>query len=337
MDPQLRPFLDAATSADAAVALDRLLAGPLAAVILSTIRRELGGSFTGAQHLEDVAADVRLRLIKKLMILRAGDQSDDDAIENIAGYATITAERACYAFLRRQFPERTRFRNRVRYVLLRHPHIAFEAGTDGVWRASTRQPVRIVPASGASVAFLEDPGGWLHRARIDQSQPLPVLVSAILLRLDRAIEFDRLINALAAALGIAEAGARAADGEDTRNEPPDPAPAIGDLLEQRESLERAWREIADLPRRQRAALLLNLRDPDGGAVLEMLPSTGVVSAARIAAALEISPGALAELWSRLPLDDLSIARQLGLTRQQVINLRKAARARLARRLGKARP
>jgi hypothetical protein len=40
---------------------------------------------------------------------------------------------------------------------------------------------------------------------------------------------------------------------------------------------------------------------------------------------------LSALWDQLPLDDLSIAARLGVTRQQVINLRKAARARLARR------
>jgi hypothetical protein len=34
----------------------------------------------------------------------------------------------------------------------------------------------------------------------------------------------------------------------------------------------------------------------------------------------------------LPLDDLELAAHLAVTRQQIINLRKAARARLARRL-----
>lgn len=342
MDPQLRPFLDATSDADAKSALDRLLAGPLAIVIVETVRRELSGSFKGAEYVEDVAADARLRLIRKLTWLRASDREsgDDAAIANIAGYATVTAGRACYAFLRRQFPERTRFRNRVRYVLSRHPMIAFDAGPDGVWRASTRATVRAVPASGATVSFLEDPTGWLHRARIDSSQPLPALVSSALERLERPIEFDRLVNALAAALGVVEAAiSRATDrrGDAARDEPVDPAPAIADVLEQRESLEETWREIAELPPRQRAALLLNLRSPDGGAVLQMLPATGVVSAASIAAALEISADDLAELWQRLPLDDLSIARQLGLTRQQVINLRKSARARLARRLREHRP
>jgi DNA-directed RNA polymerase specialized sigma subunit len=38
------------------------------------------------------------------------------------------------------------------------------------------------------------------------------------------------------------------------------------------------------------------------------------------------------LWRRLPVSDLEIAERLGVTRQQVINLRQAARQRLARGL-----
>jgi hypothetical protein len=41
---------------------------------------------------------------------------------------------------------------------------------------------------------------------------------------------------------------------------------------------------------------------------------------------------LARMWNDLPIDDMRIATRLGIKRQQVINLRKAARARLARRL-----
>lgn len=334
MDPQLRLFLDAPNDAAAASALDALIGGPLSVVIADTVRRELGGSFKGADHIEDVVAEVRLRLVRKLMRLRSGDHEPDDEVDiaNLAGYASVTATRACYAFLRRQFPERTRFRNRVRYVLTHQPRIRFEAGGDGVWRA-TLLGARPAPNPGAAAAFMEDPARWMHEARISSAQPLPALISAVLDRLDRPVEFDRLVNALVVALGISESAvSRAADPDDSRNEPADPAPAITDVLEQRETLEGVWREIVELPPRQRAALLLNLRDPEGGAVLQMLPATGVVSVSSIAAALEITAVELAELWQRLPLDDLSIATQLGLTRQQVINLRKSARARLARRL-----
>jgi hypothetical protein len=41
---------------------------------------------------------------------------------------------------------------------------------------------------------------------------------------------------------------------------------------------------------------------------------------------------LRELWPTLPRDDQWIADRLGVTRRQVINLRKCARERLARRL-----
>jgi hypothetical protein len=58
----------------------------------------------------------------------------------------------------------------------------------------------------------------------------------------------------------------------------------------------------------------------------------VISSDDIAGALEISRDRLAALWDQLPMDDLSLAATLNLTRQQVINLRKAARARLSRRL-----
>jgi hypothetical protein len=40
----------------------------------------------------------------------------------------------------------------------------------------------------------------------------------------------------------------------------------------------------------------------------------------------------AKLWNNLPLEDTTIAQNLGVTRQQVINLRKSARERLARRM-----
>ena len=58
---------------------------------------------------------------------------------------------------------------------------------------------------------------------------------------------------------------------------------------------------------------------------------GVASFREVAAALEMTPQELAEVWNRLPLEDREIAARLGVDRQQVINLRSTARERLARR------
>ena len=76
----------------------------------------------------------------------------------------------------------------------------------------------------------------------------------------------------------------------------------------------------------------DFRDADGHGVIFMLPFTGLVTMRGIAEVLEIPAPELAALWRTLPLDDAAIAMRLGITRQQVINLRKSARARLGRRL-----
>ena len=78
-------------------------------------------------------------------------------------------------------------------------------------------------------------------------------------------------------------------------------------------MERLWQEISSLPLRQRIALLLSLRDAQGAALLWVFPLTGVASIRHIARTLEIPDRELAELWSRLPLDDLTLGARLGLS------------------------
>jgi hypothetical protein len=78
-------------------------------------------------------------------------------------------------------------------------------------------------------------------------------------------------------------------------------------LEQRSYLGKLWSEICELPERQRAALLLNLKDSQGGGGILLFQLTGVASIRKIAQALSIAPAELATLWGDLPLDDLTIA------------------------------
>ena len=106
-----------------------------------------------------------------------------------------------------------------------------------------------------------------------------------------------------------------------------------DILNERERLGAMWKEICELPLRQRTALLLNLRDDQGASALELFPLAGVAALPGIASALEMPARELAQLWNDLPLEDRRIAERLGITRQQVINLRKCARERLSHRLG----
>jgi len=90
--------------------------------------------------------------------------------------------------------------------------------------------------------------------------------------------------------------------------------------------------MEQLPRNQRAALLLNLKETSGFGCITLFPATGIASVRQLAAAVEMTPESFAELWNDLPLEDAKIAELLGLTRQQVINARKSGRERLTRRL-----
>jgi hypothetical protein len=103
-------------------------------------------------------------------------------------------------------------------------------------------------------------------------------------------------------------------------------------VEKRIFLQRLWEEVQLLPLAQRTALLLNLRDASGAGCLALFPAVGVANLRQLAAVLELPLEEFAALWNQLPLEDAAIAKLLKLTRQQVINLRKTARERLARRL-----
>lgn len=103
-------------------------------------------------------------------------------------------------------------------------------------------------------------------------------------------------------------------------------------LDRRTWLTRLWAEIRELPLPQRIALLFHIRSEEGTSALFLLPVTGIAGIRQIAEMLGMAAEELGALWNRLPLDDLTTAARLGLTRQQVINLRKSARERLARRM-----
>lgn len=299
-----------------------LIATVVTDVVTPTVQRTLSRSHATAGAVDDVVADVRLRLVERIQAWRAGTA---DPVDNLAGYATTVAAHACYGLLRQQFPNRTRLRNRLRYLVTHHPAMALVEDAPGLWRCHLRK-ARPAAITGSTQRFIETPREFAEGLGLSETTPTPALIEGLLAGCDGPVEFDRLVDAVATLLGVRDR--ELAIEEDSA----DPAPMTPVVLEQRATLQSVWAEVIELPLRQRAALLLNMRDPDGGGVLDLLPGTGVVSMADIAAALEMSPEELAGLWGRLPLDDLTIAARLGITRQQVINLRKSGRARLARRL-----
>jgi len=164
--------------------------------------------------------------------------------------------------------------------------------------------------------------------------PLHELVEAVFETVGSPIELDSLVNAIAGWKRIREddieASSKTVDAATDRHV--DTGVAVDVELEQRVYVQRLWDEICLLPPRQRAALLLNLKDGMGRDCIALFPLTGIATPQEIAALLDIPALQFAEIWNKLPLDDKTVAERLGVTRQQVINLRKCARERLARRM-----
>jgi RNA polymerase sigma factor (sigma-70 family) len=293
-DPILRDFL--ATDGDARRHALAELLDQATPAIRAAIRRKLP-----EVDAEDLVADTQLRLLDRL--LRAGE----DPLEDFLAYAAVTAYRVCYSWLRDSKPNRTRLANQVRYLVENHRRFAG----------------RIAPTAGASV-----PPATLDRLRPFANRALPDLLDRIL-KAAPPLSLDSLIDAVAELQGVRDAPHEQLDERTASSTESD----LTGSLDRRRRLHALWDQVRQLPLPQRHALLLNLRDDQGQSAIEALPVCGIASLRDIAAVLEMPLADLAQLWNRLPLDDHAIAERLGLTRQQVINLRKSGRERLFRRLG----
>jgi hypothetical protein len=224
---------------------------------------------------------------------------------------------ACDDLVRERMPKRTAAKNRLCYILHRDPRFAQWTIDDeavcgrGEWRA--------IPTitRGISIETVQHLAG---------SRDVRGLLEAIFAAAGQPVELEAVVNAAAklwqmndrspAALYETVARATASHARET---------------EDRQFLGKLWSEIALLNRPQRVALLLNLRDESGPAA-ELFPLLGVATIHDIADSVGMPPGEFAPIWHELPLGDLRIASILGVTRQQVINLRKSARERLRRRM-----
>lgn len=93
-------------------------------------------------------------------------------------------------------------------------------------------------------------------------------------------------------------------------------------------LQALWPEVCALTPSQRWAFILHLERDEIMAFIRH----GCCSLSRIAEVLAVPPEDFVAWFGQLPWPDDHIAERLGVTRRQVINLRKCARERLSRRL-----
>jgi DNA-directed RNA polymerase specialized sigma24 family protein len=334
LDPWLRMVETGADEA-AESALASLIESHIEPVIRNVIRFKLRLDSADRADEADLAQEALAQWLAELRKL--GDGPDERSISDARGLAATIAYRVCYAWLRRRSPRRHALRNRLQYVLTRQAGLALWTGAGNlliagfaVWRGRAQAPsekLRQLPDDEKFLARAGRPSAEGRDAKLND------LLAAIFDYVGGPVAFDELVRAVVALLQVrdeppasTEEQTEAGGGQLASDED------VAWKVEKRIFLKRLWEEVRELPLAQRAALLLNLRETDGRGCLALFPATGVATLRQIAGALEISAERLAELWPQLPLDDATIAGLLDLTRQQVINLRKSARERLARRL-----
>lgn len=347
-DALLHQYLNEDDPAIAQTCLQRLLleyAEPLVRDITRYKSRTNCNPYSGneAQDEEDVRSEAVLGLISRLQDLRSSGAKAP--IENFRGYVAATTYNAYYKYVRMKYPARWRLKNRVRY-LLRH------ARGFTIWQNEDQEYLCGLAKWGRSQSDNKAGCGY-DQASVDAflnglapgknvaAMKLAELVKALLDWLGRPILMDDLVDTVADLQGIRDLQPAAVlygewEKEDSVVDVcdllPSPAKDMVGRMEERSHLERLWMEICELPQRQRVALLLNLRDVQGRDALILFTYTGITSLRRIAQSLELPIEEFAAIWNKLPLEDAAIASLLGSTRQQVINLRKSARERLARRM-----
>lgn len=336
VDDLLLPFLKETDER----AEEALLSGLIAEHVEPTVKKVLAyklrsyvnGAVGGFRNpdAEEVYHDIHVLLLRRLRDLKGTPSGRP--ISNLRSYVATMARNACDEYLRRKYPQRRYLKDKIRYHLTtRDEFDVWEDGEGGwlsglkVWRRE-RAPQTGTDFPGELDSCFEHTDA--RRLKLHE------LLAQVFRASGRPLDLEVLTAFVARALGVEDKPFESFDeGERPLSEHLINAAAGPDvLMEYRQLLERLWHEIRQLPRRQRVVLLLNLRNPRGVNVITLLPATRVANVEQIAEALEMPPEQFERFWPELPMDDLRIAEYLGATRQQVINLRKNARDRLARRM-----
>jgi hypothetical protein len=337
-DGALATYLNTESEFETEGARAALISGTVQPVIERTLRAKLHTSLDPAdlshanQDTLEILGEARLQLISELQKQKA----DPDArpIRDLAGYSASVTINAYRAYLRKKYPLRQKLRSKLRYLLTHHPGFELWEDAGGGWLCGIRK----ITGYGSGInrkAIIEAilAGSGIEKMR--RTAGTIELVFAVFEFVDGPIGFEDLVAVVSEIQEIKDQTdlIRLDDPERVFSDPLASEDRVDLRVEAREFLRLLWTEITDMPERHRLALLLNLRDKQGDCVVSLLPLLRIASIKQIADVLGFKTEAFASVWNELPWDDNAIAAHMGITRQQVINLRQSARGRLLRKLG----
>lgn len=353
LDPLLRPFVSTANESAAQDEMEALLDLIAPAVKRITAR--------GRSPEDEYQESLRQILVALRQCRQASQQH---SIADLQRYVMVVASHVTRRSWRAERPAHQQLKESLRYTLRNEARFALWQAEDGLWLCGLRAHARATnaPRSSRLTDLLTDPLACDEAVlpqrdaqRVTQAE----LLEALFNWLGHPLRFDQLTPAVFALRRLSEA-ATVSDSEDDethRESGIDEAPLPAQTTEWLQFLRSLWAEIEQLPPLQRIAYLLNFTAGEGA--LEIFWLNGIASVRRIGSVVQLTDEHFARawedpalthrvsmgvrqqlnyeekfalLWQCLPLSDQTIARLLDTERQKVINLRKAAGDRLARRL-----
>ena len=310
--------------AEAALAELRKFIHPM---LMASFRKDFHVSMRDAdggelnQDALELVADAELALVRKLRRMRL---ERENGISTLEGYIRTITRNAFSQYVRTRRPVWTSLRSQIKYALSKSPGL-FIRRDNGGWLCG------VADAAGGAISQHRLTEAEIEKLRADERcSTVSGTVAAMLEFHGAPVQLDHLVAEIFAFRNLREPAqvdeglastAAASGGEDH-----------GCRIEQRELLEKLWREVERLPLLHKRVLLLNLTNRSGESLIAELPLLRIASIEQIARALEFGSEEFAEIWPSLPLSDNQIAERFSLSRQQVINLRHSARASLKRRL-----
>jgi hypothetical protein len=330
--PTVTDYLSCGDEARSWELLESLVTQRLEPVAESFIRGKLQASLRADDDRQcnddamDLVSEVKALVIAKLTRLRERNES----IVNLEAYTMAVTVNVYNGYLRKKYPRRLQLKDQLRYIVSHDRRFSLWRSESGEWSCSMRGgEEKALPGSRAEL-YDELSARSTLEGHSAERMKLSDLLKVVLIASRGPIRFADVVTLIYRLRNVREP--LAADGYDaavSMETRPDDMVA---RLETKDDLRRLWNELKLLPLRHRAAVLLNLKNNRGDGLITLLPLIGIASIRQIADVLEFPPEEFGLAWSGLPWDDHAIAEHLRVTRQQVINLRQSARAKLRRAL-----
>jgi len=335
MDQLLLPYLRATDHSDREQHLQEILSAYAVPEVRIALRRRLSffvdahGKSRHNQDAEDLFQEIMTKIVQALHDLT--EPSSNAKIEDLKEYIARVTANCCNDVLRKQSPSRTRLKYNLRFLLTHHEDFAVWKSAGVTWAGLREWRNERVSAAELSGSIDSQELAAFRSARWPgentKQVALPRIVREVFGWLSRPVELDQLVSIVATIQSIEDLPTIALH----ENVSTDNSSAQA-RLEGKDVLRRLWQALRELSTEQRDVFCLGFEDESGRDLFTVLLENEIVTFRELAEELDRSTDDIVRLWSKMPMDNKSIAEELKVSRGRVYQHRSRALEKLKKGL-----